>query len=924
MLKSIKVFSLLLICLICGRTVFAQKIISGKITDPRGEPLPAVNIQIKGTTIGTISDVDGNYRLSAQEGNVLVFRSVGFVPQENTVGQVNVLNITMKEEEFKLDEVLIVGSRNQSRTKVETPVPVDIIPISGLLQNTAQMDMNGLLTNIAPSFQSNRQTIADGTDHTDPASLRGLGPDQILVLINGKRQHTSSLINVNGTVGRGSVGTDMNSIPAAAIERIEILRDGASAQYGSDAIAGVINIVLKKNTDKFTAFTTEGIHKAGDGALVQFNSNYGFKLGEKGYINVTGDVTKRGYTNRADDYSGPIFSASGVGDEAELAKRGITRHDLTMRVGNSAITNGATFFNASLPIAPDAELYSFGGLNYRRGESAGFYRLPFQTDRVIPEIYPNGFLPEILSSITDKTLGIGLRGKINGWNVDFSNTYGMNSFMFTISNSLNASLLSASPSTFKAGGFRFGQNTTNFDVNRFFNKVLAGLNVAFGGEFRVDNYEIVAGEEKSWKNYGLRDIIQTVDVKDATGKILYTYQKVTGQYDELQKAGGSQVFPGFSPDNALNKYRLNLSAYLDLEADFTKNFTMDGAVRYENYSDFGSTFNGKLASLLNLSNKYAIRGAISTGFRAPSLQQQYFNTVNTRFLGDKPVEVGTFHNDSRVAKVLGIPKLKQETSMNMSFGLTARPTEKLTFTADFYSILIDDRIVLTGLFSGDASAAPGSQDRQIFDLLLSANANRAQFFTNAISTSTSGLDLVATYKINVWKGQMDISLASNLNKTKVGDKIITSELLKGKESVYFSREQRGINELGTPKSKINLTMNYRIGKYSAMLKAVRFGTITYLHPDDGNPANFVLNTFTGKKESRDQTFSAKIITDLTISRQFGKNIMITAGSSNLLDVYPDRQKHSDNYSFGRFPYSRVLTQFGFNGAFYFMRMGISF
>jgi iron complex outermembrane recepter protein len=921
-MKSCITFITLQLLFFWGQTAFAQKTVTGKISDTNGETLPGVTILIKGTSMGTTSDMEGSYNIPVKEGVTLVFSSVGFTSCEIMIGKADTLNVTLKAENINLGELVIVGSRNPTRTKTDTPVAVDIIPMNLLLQSASQVDLNAMLTYFAPSFQSNRQTIADGTDHIDPASLRGLGPDQILVLINGKRRHTTSLVNVNGTFGRGSVGTDMNTIPASAIERIEILRDGAAAQYGSDAIAGVINIVLKKEVEKLTSFLTSGIHKAGDGAMLQYNTNYGFKLGEKGYIIISGDLTKRGYTNRADDYSGPIFSSDGQGDEAELVKRELTRHDFRMHVGNSAITNAATFFNASLPLAPNTELYAFGGLNYRFGESAGFYRLPNQTDRVVTEIYPNGFLPEILSNIVDKSLGIGLKGKVKGWNVDFSNTFGRNFFMFTVSNSLNASLLTASPTNFNPGGFSFTQNTTNLDFNHYFKSFLTGFNLAFGSEFRVDNYGIIAGEENSWKNYGFRNITKTVEVKDDNGSVIFTYEKVVGQFDELKKAGGAQVFPGFRPENAINRYRSNISVYLDTEADITRSFMVSGAARFEHYSDFGSTLNGKLAARLNFSKKYALRGAVSTGFRAPSLHQQFYSSVITRFLGDTPFEVGTFSNESTVAKVLGIPKLKEETSVNMSLGFTARPIESLTLTADLYSIQIKDRIVLTGLFSGNASAPSGSQDRRIYDLLYSVNANLAQFFTNAISTNTNGLDLVATWKMTPGKGNLNLSLAANLNKTTVGDKINTSDLLKGKESVYFSRDQKGVYEVGTPRNKVNLTVNYKSGKFSTMIRTVRFGEITFLHPDDGgSPDKFVLNTFTGKKETRDQTFSAKFVTDFSISHQINPNLSITLGGNNIFDIYPDKQKHSDNNAFGRFVYSRQITQFGFNGAFYFVRLG---
>ncbi|TAD94707.1 MAG: TonB-dependent receptor, partial [Bacteroidetes bacterium] len=551
------------------------------------------------------------------------------------------------------------------------------------------------------------------------------------------------------------------------------------------------------------------------------------------------------------------------------------------------------------------------------------YRMPNQTSQVVAALYPNGFLPLINSNIVDKSFSLGIRGKIQDWNVDFSNTYGTNSFMFGVENSNNASLGTESPTSFQCGGFAFTQNTTNFDMNKYFDKVLSGFNVAFGAEFRVDNYEIFAGEEKSYRNYGLRDIVnvKTVTRPDGTS---FNYNEVVGQFDALGKVGGAQVFPGFKPSNEVNKYRTNAAAYLDLEADITKKFTIGAAARYENYSDFGSTLNGKLTARVVLAEGYSLRGAVSTGFRAPSLQQSYFSAVSTLFIGGAPFETGTFTNDSRAAQILGIPKLKQETSVNASLGITAEPVKGLTLSVDGYYIKINDRVVLTGQFRGNAAAAVGTQDRTINDLLFSVGANTGQFFTNAINTTTMGLDVVAAQKFDIGKGNLDVSLAANFNKTTVGDDIKTTDLLKGKEANYFDREQRAVFETGNPQNKVNLTLTYKINKFSIMVRNVRFGEITYRHPSDGgDPSAFVLNNFTGQKETRDQTFSAKMVTDITLSYQIAKNLGLTIGANNLLDVYPDRNAHSDNASSGRFPYSRRITQFGFNGAYYFGRLSFS-
>ncbi|MCG8476961.1 MAG: TonB-dependent receptor [Cytophagales bacterium] len=931
MRKAILILTLLFWTL--GEAI-SQTTVKGKLQDAQsGEGIVGVNVYLEGTQNGTISDAEGNFSFitDAQGEFLLVASSVGYKSLRRQVqltgGVLDLGALRVEVDMMSLDAVVLVGSRNENRTVLDTPVPIDVISLDEALPSMPQVDINELLNYAAPSFTSNRQTISDGTDHIDPASLRGLGPDQLLVLVNGKRRHTTSLVNVNGTVGRGNVGTDLNSIPASSIKRIEILRDGAAAQYGSDAIAGVINIVLKDQVDQFNASLSSGIYKEGDGERITFSTNYGFKLGKSGFFNLSGEFSDRDYTNRMEEYTGTIFSEEYLSDptlnvegaatqEQLMQMRGLDRSDFNMRVGNSAVLNTALMFNASHPIAGNAELYAFGGLNYRNGEAAGFYRRPAQMDRVVFEIYPNGFLPEIHSYILDKSIGIGLKGKINGWNVDFSNTYGNNSFRYQIENTNNASMGASSPTSFDAGGFSFMQNTTNLDVNRYFDNFLDGFNLAFGAEFRVENYEIEAGEEASWKNYGLRTVFETETLP--TGEVIIKNEKVV---DVLGKAAGAQVFPGFRPEAALDKFRTNTALYLDMEADLTKQLMVGGAVRFENYSDFGNTLTGKLSTRLKVTKSIAVRAAASTGFRAPSLHQKYFNTVGTQFVGGIPYEVGTFTNDSRAAKLLGIPELKEETSFNLSLGMTAAITDFWNLTIDGYRIEIDDRVVLTGRFSGGSDTP---QNQEIARLLQKAGAGRAQFFSNAINTETMGLDIINTFNFRIGQGYLKSVLAANFNETEVGDDINTSELLKGKENIYFDREQRAVYETGTPASKISWTNNFSWNRFSTMLRVVRFGSIEYHYPSADFESSKAHNKFTEQTETRDQTFGAKFVTDLSLSYELTDNLTVTAGANNLFDVYPDKHTHQSNTSDGRFIYSRRMTQFGFNGAFYFARLNVKF
>ncbi|MFT6149139.1 MAG: iron complex outermembrane receptor protein [Saprospiraceae bacterium] len=909
---------LLFICLLLSASTFAQKTVSGTITDGV-EPLIGASIIVKGYSMGAITDFDGMYSLEVPKGaTTMVISYVGYTTQEVAIGEGGTIDITMSEGQ-DLEQVVIVGSRSGGRTKLETSVPVDIIDIKSISAAGGQTTVNSILNFVAPSFSSNTQTISDGTDHIDPASLRGLGPDQVLVLINGKRRHTTALVNVNGTFGRGNVGTDMNSIPVGAIERIEVLRDGAAAQYGSDAIAGVINIILRDdyglNVQVGTgAYMSKNSEDGMDGEAVQLSMNYGMPVGEKGgYLNLTANYDDRNHTNRMKEFSGKIFSGYNnpnyTGDpgdditESELAARNLTRSDFNMRVGQSAVTNGGLMLNSEIPLNETSTLYFFGGLTYRNGQAAGFYRLPYQ-ERTVTDIYPNGFLPEIHSNIYDQSFAAGVRSKVGNWDIDLSNTYGKNTFGYQINNTLNASLEAASPTSFNAGGFSFMQNTTNFDVSQYFETVASGLNVAFGAEFRLENYAISAGEEGSYANYGLASQYftnggDTLLINNNSGPI----NTVFGPNGSA-RPGGSQVFPGFSPGNEVNALRNSVAAYADLELDVTEAFLISAALRAENYSDFGSTLTWKVTGRYKLTDNFSARAAASTGFRAPSLHQLHFNSTSTIFVDGVPFEVGTFSNDSRVAELLGIPELKQETSTAYSVGVAGQiPSANMSITVDAYQVSITDRVVYTGQFSGDANGS--AADQEIATLLSSANASRAGFFANAIDSRTRGLDVVLTHRANLGSGRLNTTLAATFSQTELIGDIKTSPLLEDKKDTYFDRTSQIFLESAVPRQKINLTLSYSTGKFNMMLRNVYFGEV--------NEAT--------NNEANDQTFAAKVVTDISVGYKLTEKLRLSVGANNLFDVYPDLNIEA-NQSSGRFLYSRRSQQFGANGRYAFARLSL--
>ncbi len=906
-MKSIRLFLSLMftLVLLVNVTISAQSHeLSGKVITENNEPLIGANVLVKGTTIGTATDKEGKFTLKIpNEGATLVVSFIGYKTKEVNVTNQSFVNVILSESAKELSQITLVGTRNTNRTALNTSVPVDVLEIKDLAVSLPQVDVNQILNFLVPSFNSTRQSASDGTEHIDPASLRGLGPDQVLVLINGKRRHTTSLVNNQQTVGNGSVGTDLNAIPTAAIERIEVLRDGAAAQYGSDAIAGVINIVLKSATDKISSSLTAGGYSEGDGEEIQYNMNYGFKIGEEGFVNITGEYINRGQTNRTQNHNLIIFDQSSEGrffaydwnpgareyDDAMLASKGLSRDNFNFRIGDAAIENGSMFFNSSIPLSKNAELYSFGGVSYRDGRGSGFRRLPSDWGNTVASIYPNGFQPETQSTILDKSVAVGVKGILGSWTADFSNTFGSNRFDFTINNTVNASLGDASPTSFEAGGHEFSQNTTNLDFSKYFKQpfkgAVKGLNLAFGGEFRVEHYQIHAGEEGSYKNYGIAEQI-------VNGKIV--------SVDTLGKSGGAQSFPGFRPENEVDKYRSNIAAYTDLEIDVTDKVLLTGAARYENYSDFGSTLNGKLSARFSLTDWFALRGAASTGFRAPSLHQSYFNTVTIDLVDGDLVETGIFKNDSRIAEFIGIPKLKEETSTSFSAGFAAQPFNNFNVTVDAYMINVDDRIVLTGTFGNDPFGDPIPSLVAIFKKV---GATSGRFFTNAVDTKTQGIDIVATYKHELAGGILNLSMAANFNKTEVGDELNIPAKLIGQEDIYFGPQEKSLIETNNPKTKLNMRINYSIGNFSAMLRNVYFGEVTR----NGFPYGV------------EQVFAGKIVTDLSLSYKLTKQLRFTIGGNNILNVYPDEQVYENSY-FGVFKYAPV--QQGFNGSFFFTRLSV--
>ncbi len=897
--KKLNKYLFLLVLCVLSMHIYAQNraVIRGNVSDEFGN-LPGAQVLIEGSNLQTTTDINGNYELNIEEGDHVV--TVSFVMYSSQsksviakVGDKVLLDFVLQTR-FSAEEPVSLGTRSSPQYSLATTVPIEIITPEEI-SNSSHFELGTILHYLLPSFHSTHQTISDGTDHIDPATLRGLGPDQVLVLINGKRRHTSSMLNVNGTIGRGSVGTDFNAIPVASIDRIEVLRDGATSQYGSDAIAGVINIILKKQTDVIDIESGFGSNTEGDGMLRYFSGNFGLKIGNTGYINLTGEFRDRGATNRAGDYRGNVYSLDNTLDSQLIEQNNFFsqtgyKNKRVMEVGSATTRNSALGFNGELSLFNKARMYFFGGRNSREGLSKGFYRFPKDEQLVVRELFPNGFSPEILTNIQDDALTIGVRGQKNGWDLDFSHSIGQNSIDFTVNNSNNASIGVVSPKTFKSGGYNYQLNTTNIDISKPFD-VMKGLNLAFGGEVRVERYEIIAGEEDSYVN-GEETFI------DNNG-------------EELQRLIGAQVFPGIHPRDELTRYRSNASGYLDIELKPIDPLLLKAAFRYESNNDFGENAIWKVSSRYLFNKNISVRSSYSTGFRAPSLHQVYFQKISTQYFDSDISQVGTFnHESSLVTDAFNVKDLAPELSKHFSLGLSAKVKDKYTFAFDYYNINIKDRIVLSGQFSEGYEA-----------ILSPFDVTAAQFFVNAINSKTNGVEATFHYQDKIGEGKMKAKVSANFTKTRV-TKIKDNSVINNDVESLFNREERSRIESAQPEFKINSYINYELDKFKFNLIGTYFGSLDYIHPDDGDASNWQLNEFNGIVESRDQKFRPKFITDLYVTYNPYGWLNVTVGCNNIFDIYPDKHKHSANTSQGSFVYSRRVQQFGVNGANYFARIAL--
>ncbi|CAI8197867.1 MAG: TonB-dependent receptor SusC [Formosa sp. Hel1_33_131] len=909
-----KNYYILLLAFVSINFATAQSI-TGKVLGTDGTPITGVNVIEKGTSNGAISDFDGNYQINAGSNATLVFSYVGFETLEIAVGNQSVVNATLQDGS-SLDEVILVGSRTAPRSNADSPLPVDVLQAKEL-SRTGQATFDKALQYRIPSFNTVQTPVNDATSLLDPYEIRNMGPSRTLILINGKRKNLSALLYTQTSPGRGETGADISAIPTDAIKRVEILRDGASAQYGSDAIAGVMNIILKDNVADGSATFRTGVTSEGDGEMLGVSVNNGTSIGDdKGFINYTIDMSKTSLANRpgtvdggtsnlglngqslqggefadfvyvnpndSDNYVNGATQASILADNASgiaQINEFLSRNPDANNINGSPETAASKFLvNGGYDVADNTELYFNAAYVYKKVNSFANYRTPywrtvgsfpylgdfFQGDNPTNAGGYDGYVPTFEGLLNDYNGTVGLKTTINDWNVDLSFTTGGNTQTYTVSDSHNRNevygvsynseldAFEATPlyqansqQSFDPGGTRFSHNVGNIDINRI---VSDKVSIGMGAEFRNETFEVIEGELAS--------------------------------YD----GGGADSFAGNSPENSGKFNRYNFGGYFSLDYDVTDDFLLSGTVRAENYSDFGNTFVYKLSSRLKLSDNITARASISSGFRAPTLHQIYTQKAQYSFVPGQGIQVGgLINNVSTQAKLLGINELDAETSNNFTIGLGGKLTKTLSFTFDYYNIAVKDRIVLGSEIGGTEFDADGNNIgiTPLDDILRDNNLSDVSFFSNAIDTRTSGLDVVISQRdIKLGTGTLDLNLSGNytIKNEREGD-VKDIELVANAGQSVVNATQEALFFTSRPETKWILGANYEIGKFGLNLNNTYFGKTTFKQQ--------------GLDENLRTEFIPKIVTDLGINFSATEKLTIALNINNLLNVLPEWEFKAEN------------------------------
>jgi iron complex outermembrane receptor protein len=886
--------------------------IQGRITDSTGAAVIGTTISVSGTSLRATASSRGAYTLNGVPvgRQVVRVRALGFAPESSTV---NVVAGATTQHDVQLSRsaqqlaavVVLTGSRARHTAAEELAVPVDVYTAVDIVQQ-GTTETGQVLANLSPSVNFPKQAVTDATEIVRPFTQRGLSPDHSLVLINGQRRHQTSLLNVfsNGSAP-GSSGVDLNAFPSSAIERMEVLRDGASTQYGSDAIAGVVNLVLKEGVFSPFINTTVGQYRPGknyrnDGTTADINGGVGLPVG-RGSLALFAQYMNKAKTNRACP-DGSFPDVNGLADSVANCSVVIKRSNVqqpNVHWGDGAERDVHTFANFKLPLNADAttELYSFGGYSNRLGTGNGFFRKP-QNSRNWPEIYPTGFLPEFQPTVIDYSAAGGIRSNSKGWITDVGASYGFNSFDFFLRNTLNSSLgpslvtptapgpdgvlgTSDDPgipnqTSFDAGGLRHGEMNLSANASRLMSLGLPReVNVAVGATFRRESYEVVAGERASW---------------------IHGYHLTADSSGPAQP--GSSVFQGFAPSDESKNNRTNVGGYLDLETNLTDKLLANAAARFENYSDFGSKVTGKLAARFQPTKQIVLRGAASTGFRAPNLAQSWYSHTTTAIQNGVLIEIGNYPVTHSASRLFGAKPLQEESSVNFSTGMAWSPRNDFNLTVDYYHIAIKDRILLGATFDGTSDSVTANI---LIDNGLTTIAG-VQFPTNALDTKTNGVDISANWRVQALAGAFDFTASTNFTKNKVTRVDPLPQIFAGRPTIYTTLlDAVTINAIqrNRPDRRSTLTTNYTNGRGRALLRASEYGSFV-----DGSSSGL-------------ETFGAKTLFDGEVGYRFDR-IAISVGSNNLFNTYPDVQTVADNTNNGTFLYPGA-SPFGYNGRYVYVR-----
>lgn len=856
--------------------LFAQKEVTGVVKDNTGAPLPGVNIVEKGTSNGVSTNIDGVYKIKVQEGASLLFSYIGFVKSEKVVNG-SKLDVVLSEEGGQaLDEIIVTGSRTAPRSNTTSALPIDVIS-SKELASTGQATFDKALQYKIPSFNTVQTPVNDATSLLDPYEIRNMGPSRTLILINGKRKNLSSLLYTQTSPGRGETGADISGIPTDAIKSVEILRDGASAQYGSDAIAGVMNIILKDNKGEGSVTVRSGITSEGDGGMIGISLNNGSTIAEdKGFINYTIDFSKTNQANRPGTVDAAGEAADFGADIADVQQFLSLKPDAGNINGSPENAAAKFLVNGGYDLSEQTELYFNAAYIYKRVNSFANYRTPYwrteAADPYLSDFFPNGpngsyvgYVPTFEGLLNDYNGTVGLRSKINEWNLDVSFTTGGNSQTYTIGNTHNRNEVFApsfntstntfepielyrenSPVTFNPGGTRFSHNVGNIDISRILSdKVSIGV----GSEMRAETFEVIEGDLAS--------------------------------YD----GGGSDSFAGNAPQNSGKWNRYNIGAYFSLDYDVTEQFLLSGTVRVENYSDFGNAFVYKLSSRYKFDDMLTLRGSYSTGFRAPTLHQIYTQKSQYSFVPGQGIQVGGLVNNvSPQAALLGLSKLDAEKSTNFTVGIGGKISRNFNYTIDYYNIAVKDRIILGSEITGTAFDANGNNigTTPLDNILRNNNLSDVSFFANAIDTKTSGLDVVLNYNhLMIGEGELGLSLSGNYTIQNERDGAVKNPtLVADAGQSLVNNTQEALFFTSRPKTKWILGANYEIGKIGLSLNNTYFGKTTFKQQ--------------GLSDDLRTEFIPKIVTDLGITFSATEKLTLSLNVNNLLNVLPEWEFKAEN------------------------------